>query len=299
MYYSIPGSFVHGIFQARVLEWAAISFSRGSSLSSDQAWVSCIVGRCFTTWASREVLGRIRRYEQLTGTVSLLSLLFCHKVMSNSATPWTVACQAPLSSTISQSLLKFMFIESLMLSNHLILCHPFFCLQSFPASDSFSMSWLFESSGQSIGASASVLPMNIQGWFPLELTGLISLLSKRLSRVFLQHHNSKASILWRSAFFMVQLSHPYMTARKTIVLPIWIFVSKLMSLLLNTLSRCVAEERICELQERTEKKSRLKHRAERIKNTETNRGDRYDSMKRASYLFNWSPRRRRERMKQK
>ena len=220
--------------------------------------------------------------------------------MSNSATPWTVAFQAPLSSTISQSLLKFMFIESLMLSNHLIPCRPFsFCLQFFPASDSFSMSRLFASSGQSIGASASVLPMNIQGWFPLELTGLISLLSKRLSRVFLRHHNLKASILWRSAFFMVQLSHLYMTAGKTTVLPIWTFVSKLMSLLLNTLSRCIAEERICELEERTEKKSRLKHRVKRIKNTETSRGDRYDSMKRASCLFNWSPRRRRERMKQK
>ena len=85
---------------------------------------------------------------------------------------------------------------------------------------------------------------------------------------------------------MVQISHPYMTAGKTIVLPIWTFVSKLMSLLLNTLSRCVAEETICELEERIEKKSRLKHRAERITNTETSRGDRYDSMKRASYLFN-------------
>ena len=105
--------------------------------------------------------------------------------MSNSATPWTVACQAPLSSTISQSLLKFMFIESLMLSNHLILCCPFsFCRQSFPASDSFSMSRLFASSGQSIGASASVLPMNIQGWFPSGLTGLISLLPTGLLGVF-------------------------------------------------------------------------------------------------------------------
>ena len=79
--------------------------------------------------------------------------------------------------------------------------------QSFPASGSFPMSQLFASGGQSIGApaSASVLPMNIQGWFPLGLTGLISLQSKRLSRV-LQHHNSKASILWHSALLMVQLS---------------------------------------------------------------------------------------------
>ena len=78
-------------------------------------------------------------------------------------------------------------IESVMSSNHLILHHPFsFCLQSFPASGSFPVSQLFTSGGQGIGASpsASVLPMNIQGWFPLGLTGLISLLSKGLSRAF-------------------------------------------------------------------------------------------------------------------
>ena len=83
-----------------------------------------------------------------------------------SVTPGTVARQAPLSSTISFSLLKFMSIESMMLSDHLILCRPFsFCLQSLLASESFPMSWLFALSGQSIGASASasVLPLNIQG----------------------------------------------------------------------------------------------------------------------------------------
>ena len=102
-------------------------------------------------------------------------------------TTWTAACQASLSFTISWSLLKFMPIESVMLSNHLILCCAFsYCLQSFPASGSFLMSWLFASGGQSIGASASasVLPMTIQHWFPLELTGLISLQSKGFSRVF-------------------------------------------------------------------------------------------------------------------
>ena len=102
-----------------------------------------------------------------------------------SATPWSIACQAPLSSTISQSLLKFMSMESVMPSNHLVLCHPFSSRpHSFSASGSFPMSQLFASGGQSIGASASVLPMNIQDWFPLELTGLISLQSKGLSRVF-------------------------------------------------------------------------------------------------------------------
>ena len=101
------------------------------------------------------------------------------------ATPWTVTCQASLSFTVSWSLLKLMPIESEMPSNYLITCTPFSsCLQSFPASESFPMTSLFASGGQSIGASASVLPVNIQSWFPLRLTNLISLQSKGLSRVF-------------------------------------------------------------------------------------------------------------------
>ena len=129
-------------------------------------------------------------------------------------------------------------------------CHPTIsssiipfssCLQSFPASGSLPMSWFFASGSQSIGvsASASVLPMNIQDWFPLGLTNWIFLLSKELSRVFLQHHSSKSSILWLSAFFVVQLSHPYMTTGKTIDLTRRTFVGKVMSLLFNMLSRLV------------------------------------------------------------
>ena len=101
-------------------------------------------------------------------------------------TPWTAACQASLSFTISWSLFRVMSIELMMAYNHLILCFPFSsCPPSFPASGSFSMSQFFPSGGQSIGvlASASVLPMNIQGWFPLGWTGLISLLSNGLSEV--------------------------------------------------------------------------------------------------------------------
>ena len=102
-------------------------------------------------------------------------------------TPWTAAHQASLSITNSQSLLKLMSIESVMPSNHLISVIPFFShLQSFPASGYFPMNQFFTSGGQSIGvsASASVLPMNIQDWFPLGWTGWISLQSKGLSRVF-------------------------------------------------------------------------------------------------------------------
>ena len=98
-------------------------------------------------------------------------------------TPWTAARQASVFFTVSWSLIKLMAIESMMPSNHLILCAPLHLLpSSFPASGSFPMSWLFTSGGQGIraAASASVLSMNVQCWFPLGLTGLISLLSKRL-----------------------------------------------------------------------------------------------------------------------
>ena len=114
------------------------------------------------------------------------------------------------------------------------------CPRSFPASWCFQMSWLFASGGQSIGASASVLPMNIEGWFPLGLTGLISLLSKELSRVFSSTTIEKASILWCPAFFMVHLSHLYMTLGKTIALTIQTFVGKVIRLYLVTVFTLVA-----------------------------------------------------------
>ena len=103
------------------------------------------------------------------------------------ATPWTTACQASLSFTNSRSLLKLLSIDSVVLSNHLILCHPLLLLPSIlPASGSFPKRQLFASGGQSTEASvsASVLPMNIQDWSPLEWTGWISLQSKGLSGVF-------------------------------------------------------------------------------------------------------------------
>ena len=108
------------------------------------------------------------------------------------------------------------------------------CPQSFPAWPSYPMSWLFILGGQSIGASASasVPPMNIQGWISLELIGLISFLSKGLKNL-LQHHTLKGSILCHSAFFMAQLSHPYMSTGKTIALTLWAFVGKVISLQQN------------------------------------------------------------------
>ena len=163
--------------------------------------------------------------------------------MSNSATPRTAACQASLSITKSQSLPKLMSIESVMPSNHLILCHPLLLPPSvFQVSiiRVFQLSRFFASGDQSIGVSAStsVLPMNIQDWFPLGWTGWISLQLKGLASLF-QHHSSKASVLRHSPFFTVQLSYPYMTTGKTIVLTRWTFVDKVMSLLFNMLSRLV------------------------------------------------------------
>ena len=154
--------------------------------------------------------------------------------------PMDAARQASLSITNFRSLLKLISIESVIPFNHLILCHPLSSrLQSFPESGSFPMSQFFSSGGRSIGVSvsASVLPVNIQDWFPLGWTGWISLQSKGLSRVFpnttVQEHQ------FFGAFFIVQLSHPYMTIGKTIVLTRWTFVGKVMSLLFNMLSRLV------------------------------------------------------------
>ena len=155
------------------------------------------------------------------------------------ATLWTAAGQASLPFTISQNLLKLRSSRW---------CHPFIlssvvpfssCLQSFPAPESFLMNQFFASGGQSFGVSASesVLPMNTQDWLPLDLTGLISSLFETLKSL-LQNCSSKASIR-HSAFFMVQISHPYMTTGKTIALTRWTFVGKVMSLLFNMLSRFV------------------------------------------------------------
>ena len=141
-------------------------------------------------------------------------------------TPWTGACQAPLSSTIFQSLLKFTSLDLVMLSNHLILCCPLLLLCSnFPRTRVFPSEWLFSPSGQitRVSASSSVLSMNIQDWFPLGLTGFISLQSKGFSGVFCNTTVQKAPILQCSAFFMVQISHPYITTGKTIALTNWTF----------------------------------------------------------------------------
>ena len=151
--------------------------------------------------------------------------------------PWTAAHRASLCFTIPGVCYSCLLdqwchsnISSSVISS---------CLQSFPVSGSFSMNQLLTSGGKSnrASASASVLPMNIQGWFPLGLTDLFAV--QGTLRTLLRHRSIKASVLWHSACFMVQLSHPYMTTGKTVGLTVGTFVSKVMSLLLNKVTRFV------------------------------------------------------------
>ena len=141
----------------------------------------------------------------------ILLLFFSHYVMFDSATPWTAAHQISLSFTISLGLLKLMSIELVMQSNHLTLCPPptplppttfSSCPQSFSPSEYFPISQFYSSGDQRTAAStlAPVLPINIQGWFPLGLIDLIPLLSKGLSRAF------SSTTIWKHQFFSTQFS---------------------------------------------------------------------------------------------
>ena len=155
--------------------------------------------------------------------------------------PWTAACQASLFFTISWSLLKLMSNELVMLSNHLILCHPLLLLPSiFPSIRLFSKEsvlhirwpkyWSFSFCITTSNEYSRMISFRID-WFYLAVQGTLKSL--------LQHHSSKASILWRSAFFIVQLSHRYMTTGKSMALIRQTFIVKVMSLLFNKLSRLV------------------------------------------------------------
>ena len=173
--------------------------------SPAQVWQHQMCPDTDCSWLRKTALERLPSW--LSSLSQFSSVQFSCSVTSDSVTSWTTARQASLSIASLQSLLKLMSIESVMPSNHLILCHvPFSsCLQSFPASGSFQMSQLFAPSGQIIGAStsASVLPVNTQDWFPLGWTGwisLLSLLSKGLSRVF------SNTTVQKHQFFSVQLS---------------------------------------------------------------------------------------------
>ena len=170
------------------------------------------------------------------------SAQFCRSLMSDSATPWTAALQASLSITSSRSLLKLMSIELVMLSNHLIFDRPLLLLPSiFPSTRVFSNEsvlcirwpkyWSFSFRVRPSNEYSGLICFRFDWFDILAVQGTLKSL--------FQHHSSKASILRHSAFFIDQLSHPYMTTGKPIVLTRWIFVGKVVSLLFNMLSRLV------------------------------------------------------------
>ena len=152
------------------------------------------------------------------------------------ATPWTAANQDSLSITNSQNLPKFMSIESVMPSNHLIFCSPLLLRSALPSIRVFSnesalripwpMYWSF---------SFNISPSSEHwGLIPFRMDWLDLLAVQGTHKSLLQHHSSKALILQHSAFFIVQLSHPYMTTGKTVALTLWTFVGKVMSLPFNS-----------------------------------------------------------------
>ena len=167
---------------------------------------------------------------------------FSHSVMSDSATPWTAAHRASLSITNSQSLLRLMSIESVMPSNHLILCHPLLLLPSiFLSMRVFSNEmvlhirwpkyWSFNFSISLSNEYSRLISFRMYWLDLLAVQGTLKSL--------FQYHSSKASILWCSTFFIVQLSHPYMSTGKTVALTRQAFVGKVISLLFHMLSRLV------------------------------------------------------------
>ena len=153
----------------------------------------------------------IRCFLQPLLTQSFQSVQFSRSVISNSATPWTAACQASLSIINSQSLLKFMSIKSVMPSNHLVLCHPLLLLPSilpnirvFSNESALRIRW-----PKYWSFSFSISPLNEHsGLISFRMDWLDLLAVQGTLKSLLQHHSSKASVLWRSAFFMVQFSHP-------------------------------------------------------------------------------------------
>ena len=175
----------------------------------------------------------------LEGTqFSSVHLLSCVQLF---VTPWTAAQQVSLSITSFQSLFKLISIKSVMPSNHLILCHPLLLSSVFPSIRVFSNEsvllirwpkyWSFSFSISPSNEYSGLIFFRMDLWELLAVQGTLKSL--------LQHHSSKASILQRSAFFIVQLSNPYMTTGKIIALTRWIFVGKAMFLLFNMLSRLV------------------------------------------------------------
>ena len=207
-----PGSSAHGILQARILEGLVIPFSSGSYWPRDRIWVSHMQADSLSS-ETPPALWVVNTMEIIVVISSLSCVQLCY--------PINCSHQSPLSITNSQSLFRLMSISWWSHPTILSFVVPFSCLQSFPASGFFSSESVLHIRWSNIGSSTSAfaLPVNIQKWIPLGLIGLILVLSKGLSRIF-----SNPTILQCSAFFMVQLLHPYMTTGNTIALAIQIFV---------------------------------------------------------------------------
>ena len=177
-------------------------------------------------------------FDFVSHVISLVHSFSCVQLFMTSQ---TVARQASLPITNSQSLLKLMSVESVMPSNHLILCHPlllpsiFLSIRVFSTESVFHMRWpkywSFSFKISSSNENSGLISFRMDWLDLLAVQGTLKSL--------LQHHSSKASIPWHSAFFIVQLSHPYMITGKTIALTRWTFVGKVMSLLFNMLCRLV------------------------------------------------------------
>ena len=251
------GSSVHGILSVRILEGVAIPFSRGSSQPRNQTQVFCIAGRVTIIWGTREDPKRsiiiLNVYEHKNKTLNCVTksnriqkVIDTCPVQSLSrvrlfVTPWTAALQASLSITNSQRLLKVMSIELVMPSNHLI-CRPlllppsiFLSIKVFSNESALCIRW-----PKYWSFSFNISPSNeYSGLISFRMDWLDLLAVQGTLKSLLQHHSSKASVLQWSAFFVVQLSHPYMIIGKTIALTRQAFVDKVMSLLFNMLFQLV------------------------------------------------------------
>ena len=225
------------LYILKVNPLSVVSFAIIFSHSEDYLFPLFIV-----SFAVKQLLSLIRSHLFIfvfNFCYSTVQSLICVRLFE---TPWTAAHQASLSIVNSQSLLKLTSIESVMPSNHLILCHPLLLLPSiFPSIRVFSNQLALHMRWPKYWSfSFSISPSNEHpGLISFRMDWLDLLAVQGTLKSLLQHHSSKASILQHSAFFKVQLSHPYMTTGKTIALTRWTFVGKVMSLLFNMLSRLV------------------------------------------------------------
>ena len=221
-----PGS----LWNPQGISWSISSRLRTSGYSN---------GKCLTPLQSLPLATSVPLPPVPSVQFSSVQSLSCVQLF---VTPWIAARQASLSITNSQSSLRLTSIESVIPSSHLILCRPLLLLPPIPPSIRvFSNESTLCMGGQSTGvsASASFPPNQIPGLISFRMDWLDLLAVQGTLKSLLHYHSSKASILWCSAFFTVQLSHPYMTIGKTITLTRRTFVGKVMSLLLNMLSRLV------------------------------------------------------------